>query len=121
MKTMSGPVTMLAIKASPCQAPQTKYRETMERLLTIDDIAEKLQVKKSTIYALVHRNRIPHIKLTGKLLRFRETEIQEWIDRVTSCPTSSQDNGTKKEKKRNGKYCSVERLIENARREVLLQ
>lgn len=94
----------------------------MEQLLTIDDIAEKLQVKKSTIYSLVHKNRIPHIKLTGKLLRFRETEIQEWIDRGSeSTDVSLPSEGETKTKKRPQKYCPVERIIENAKRDLSLQ
>jgi predicted DNA-binding transcriptional regulator AlpA len=34
----------------------------MERLLDIDDLSEKLRVKKSTIYSWTSRKRIPHIK-----------------------------------------------------------
>ncbi len=50
----------------------------MEKLLTIDELAEVLSVKKSTIYQWVHLGLIPHIKV-GRLLRFREEDIQKWL------------------------------------------
>lgn len=50
----------------------------MEKLLTIDELAEVLSVKKSTIYQWVHMGLIPHIKV-GRLLRFREEDIEKWL------------------------------------------
>jgi excisionase family DNA binding protein len=50
----------------------------MDKLLTIDELAEVLTVKKSTIYQWVHLGLIPHIKV-GRLLRFREEDIQKWL------------------------------------------
>ncbi len=50
----------------------------MEKLLTIDELAKVLSVKKSTIYQWVHLGLIPHIKV-GRLLRFREEDIQKWL------------------------------------------
>ena len=50
----------------------------MDKLLTIDELAEVLSVKKSTIYQWVHLGLIPHIKV-GRLLRFREEDIQKWL------------------------------------------
>ncbi len=50
----------------------------MKKLLTIDELAEVLSVKKSTIYQWVHLGLIPHIKV-GRLLRFKEGNIQKWL------------------------------------------
>ena len=50
----------------------------MEKLLTIDELAEVLSVKKSTIYQWVHIGLVPHIKV-GRLLRFKEESIQKWL------------------------------------------
>ena len=52
----------------------------MNRLLTPDEIAEKLGVKTSTIYQWTHQGYIPHVKL-GRFVRFRETEVQGWLDK----------------------------------------
>lgn len=50
----------------------------MDRLLTIDDLAEWLQVKPRTIYQWVHEGYIPVIKL-GALVRFDRASILEWV------------------------------------------
>ncbi len=50
----------------------------MEKLLTIDELAEVLSVKKSTIYQWIHLGLIPHMKV-GRLLRFRERDIEKWL------------------------------------------
>ena len=50
----------------------------MDRLLTIDDLAEWLQVKPRTIYQWVHEGYIPVIKL-GALVRFDRASILAWV------------------------------------------
>ena len=50
----------------------------MEKLLTIDELAKVMSVKKSTIYQWVHLGLIPHIKV-GRLLRFKEGNIEKWL------------------------------------------
>jgi excisionase family DNA binding protein len=52
----------------------------MEILLTINEVAEYLKLTKSAVYSLVRRRKIPHIKLTGKILRFKESEIMQWVN-----------------------------------------
>ncbi len=51
----------------------------MDKLLTIDQLAEVLQIKKATIYSWTFSKKIPHLKIGGAL-RFREREIVKWID-----------------------------------------
>ena len=51
----------------------------MEKLLDIDDVSEMLGVTKATIYSWTSQNKIPHIKLSKRLLKFREREIMAWI------------------------------------------
>ncbi|NLJ28044.1 MAG: helix-turn-helix domain-containing protein [Deltaproteobacteria bacterium] len=54
-----------------------------ERLLDIDDLAERLKVNKSWIYAQTRKKNedaIPHIKL-GKYLRFEEGRVKSWYRR----------------------------------------
>lgn len=50
----------------------------MDKLLTVDELAKILSVKKSTIYQWVHLGLIPYIKL-GRFVRFREKDIQKWL------------------------------------------
>ncbi|MDE2039214.1 MAG: helix-turn-helix domain-containing protein [Elusimicrobia bacterium] len=51
---------------------------TIDRLLTVDEVAGWLQVKPRTIYQWVHENYIPVIKL-GVLVRFDQASIVTWL------------------------------------------
>ena len=52
----------------------------MEKLLTVDNLCELLQVKRGLVYKWVHYGYVPHIKI-GTILRFRETQIETWISK----------------------------------------
>jgi excisionase family DNA binding protein len=52
----------------------------MDSLLSVDQVAELLGVKTSTIYQWTHQDYIPHVKL-GKLVRSREARVMEWIEK----------------------------------------
>jgi len=47
------------------------------KFLTVEDVAEMLQVTRTTIYNLKKRG-LPFIKL-GKNIRFDEAEVVEWV------------------------------------------
>jgi len=51
----------------------------MDKLLTIDQLAATLQVKKATIYSWTFTRKIPFVKVNGAL-RFKEQAISKWID-----------------------------------------
>jgi excisionase family DNA binding protein len=51
----------------------------MERLLTIDQVSEILQIKRNTVYSWVFTRKIPFVKNNGDL-RFKEKVISKWID-----------------------------------------
>ncbi len=52
----------------------------MQKLLTVEEIAEYLQVKPSTIYQWTHQGFIPHVKL-GNRVRFRLSMVDRWVER----------------------------------------
>lgn len=52
----------------------------MLSLLTPEEISKILNVKLSTIYKWTHMGTIPFIKI-GKLIRFREEDIKEWVEK----------------------------------------
>jgi excisionase family DNA binding protein len=52
----------------------------LQRLMTVNEIAEYLQVKPSTIYQWTHQGYIPHVKL-GNRVRFRLSQIDVWIEK----------------------------------------
>jgi len=51
----------------------------MNKLLTPQEVADLLSVRKSTIYQWTHQDYIPHIKL-GKFVRFNEDNILQWVE-----------------------------------------
>jgi len=51
----------------------------MEQLLTIDQVSELLQIPKGSLYNLVNEDKIPYIKIGGRL-RFKKSSIEKWID-----------------------------------------
>lgn len=48
--------------------------------ITVQDVANILNVKKSTIYSWVNAGLIPHYRLCGGPLRFKREEIVAWVE-----------------------------------------
>ncbi|HOC00752.1 MAG TPA: helix-turn-helix domain-containing protein [Verrucomicrobiota bacterium] len=55
----------------------------MNKLLTPQEAADLLGVKKSTIYQWTSQEYIPHVKLRN-LVRFRAEDLDEWIATLTN-------------------------------------
>lgn len=54
--------------------------ETKSTLLTVKQVAERLQFSISTVYSLATSGAIPSYKLGGSI-RFKGKEIEDWIER----------------------------------------
>jgi excisionase family DNA binding protein len=55
--------------------------QSSEPILTIEQVAERLQLKPSTVYELTRRRSrrpLPVLR-AGKFLRFRWSEIEAWL------------------------------------------
>ncbi len=50
-----------------------------EALMTIEDVAQYLKVKKRTIYEWLKTGKIPAIKAVGQW-RFKKDKIDAWLD-----------------------------------------
>ncbi|MDA1190500.1 MAG: helix-turn-helix domain-containing protein [Candidatus Poribacteria bacterium] len=50
-----------------------------ERLLNVNEAAALLGVSTATVYGWVHERRIPHYKPTKRCLRFRQSELEDWL------------------------------------------
>jgi excisionase family DNA binding protein len=48
-------------------------------LLSYGDVARWLGIKLGTLYALVHENRIPHVRIGARSVRFKRDDLLEWI------------------------------------------
>ena len=51
----------------------------MTRLLTVDEVAERLGVTKDWVWAQARAGRIPHVQL-GRYRRFREEALDRWLE-----------------------------------------
>ncbi len=49
------------------------------KLLSVEELAEYLNVRKSWIYDRTYRNEIPHFKM-GRLVRFDLDKVLEWLN-----------------------------------------
>jgi excisionase family DNA binding protein len=50
----------------------------MDRLLTADELAERLGMKTDWVWAQARAGRIPHVRL-GRYRRFRESAVEAWL------------------------------------------
>jgi excisionase family DNA binding protein len=58
--------------------------ESVDRLLTVEDLADYLDVPVATIYAWRYRRRGPPGFRVGRHLRFRWGDVEDWIEgRIT--------------------------------------
>jgi excisionase family DNA binding protein len=93
-----------------------------ERLLAIDEVAQMLGVTKSTIYSWRQQEKIPHVKLGTRCLRFRESDILKWIADHASHPENEErPKARRKRTPAKGTMTNgyVEGLIDRAKRDVL--
>lgn len=51
----------------------------MEKLLTLQQIAQKLQISETTLYKLARNGKIPAIKI-GNQWRFKMEDIEKWLE-----------------------------------------
>ena len=52
---------------------------TVQPLLGVPEIAQRLGVKQHRVYDLVRQDLIPHVKL-GRQLRFKAEAVEQWLD-----------------------------------------
>ena len=83
-------------------------------LLTVKELAKRLQVKEKTIYAWASQRKIPSVKIHG-VIRFDAREIEQWLQK---CQVSVGVPGTSSVRTRRGSATSVDHLIESAKRAV---
>ena len=106
------------------KAVSVKEKESIiDNLLTIDELSQWLGVEKSTIYAWTSKKLIPHIKLGKKALRFRVSEILEWLAEKSVSPDPAENNHIKSHRRSSGKasasYDYVDKIIKEIKLDVL--
>jgi excisionase family DNA binding protein len=72
----------------------------LDRLLTADEIAERLGMKTEWVWAQARAGRIPHVRL-GRYRRFRESAVEAWLRDLetggtTAAPTPARAIGVRR-------------------------
>lgn len=52
----------------------------VDNYINIEEAADYLGVKTSTVRSWIKNKGMPHYRVGGKLLKFKRTEIDEWIN-----------------------------------------
>ena len=60
----------------------------MDRLLTAEEIADRLGMRIDWVWAQARAGRIPHVRL-GRYRRFRESAIEAWLKDLETDGTTS--------------------------------
>ncbi len=50
--------------------------------LTYKQASDLLQIQIGTLYSLVSQKRIPHIRISGRMVRFQKSEMESWIKKL---------------------------------------
>jgi excisionase family DNA binding protein len=83
-------------------------------LLTVKEMAIRLQVKEKTIYAWASQGKIPCVKVNG-VIRFDARAIEQWLQ---GCQVPVGPPRMPAKNRRKGAATSVDHLIESATRAV---
>ena len=94
----------------------------MEKLLSIGELSEKLGIPVATLYAWTCKKKIPYIKL-GTLVRFKESEIMEWISKKSVHPDQKSSSPAPQQKRRrrlSGQAAGyIDRIVKTSKEAVL--
>ena len=55
---------------------------SQESLVTWKSVAERFQLQERAFWRLVHEQGLPHYRLNGRVIRFRLSECEQWLERV---------------------------------------
>ncbi len=95
----------------------------MKKLLNINDVVTILGLSKSGVYRLVETRRIPFIKISGKVIRFRQDEIEQWLLSKSYAPYFDHNPkaaGTVSNlKQRRLSNSHINRIIDSAKKSIL--
>jgi excisionase family DNA binding protein len=50
----------------------------MEKLLTVQQVSDLMQISRSLVYKWIHYDFVPYVKI-GNIVRFKESELNRWL------------------------------------------
>lgn len=91
----------------------------MEQLLKIDQVSKTLGIAVSSLYQLIHERRIPFIKVSHKAVRFRASELEQWLKQGGAGPCARQRPAkVKRPRGSRAAKSSVDQLVAAAKAEA---
>jgi excisionase family DNA binding protein len=66
----------------------------MDEYITYGALAERVGVKVSTLYSMVSRREIPHVRLANRIVRFRVADIEAWLRERAVAPAVTKAPGS---------------------------
>ncbi|HBR17579.1 MAG TPA: hypothetical protein DD725_08250 [Deltaproteobacteria bacterium] len=99
----------------------------MEILLSSRQVADILGIDILVLYQWTHKNSIPHIKISKRMIRFKESELNEWLQQKHGEIQGGKDSAPvyqrRKKRAKNGSVGDeqISRVVDSAKKEVLCQ
>lgn len=90
-----------------------------KRLLRKEEVAELLGVSPRSVSSMVYHRRIPAVQISKKCLRFDPAAIEAWLKAKSTQTQTQMPQTQKRPRGRPRKDVLVDRLVEQARQEVL--
>jgi excisionase family DNA binding protein len=96
----------------------------MDKLLTVEEVADMLGVEKASVYGMVFKSTIPCLKISGRMLRFSEAQLMEWLKNKAHAAGATQPAQRKqrrtvaKPRRTRHSNADVQRIIAAAKKDV---
>jgi excisionase family DNA binding protein len=68
-------------------AEDSRRAKSVDRLLTAQEVADRLGVNTQWVWAQARAGRMPHVRL-GRYRRFRESAVEAWVCELEASSTS---------------------------------
>jgi excisionase family DNA binding protein len=95
----------------------------MDKLLTVRDVAQLIAMTPFGVYSLVHKKRIPAVKISRRCLRFRPEDIDRWLQEKSQGVETAEPKPAIRQERRTQKRglpaSEVNSIVEKTKREVL--
>lgn len=69
---------------------KSDIEDAASEFMTAAEVAARLRIGVSTVYAWVNSGRIPCLKFNG-IVRFSRPQLTTWIQQYSTCPSASSD------------------------------
>jgi len=84
-----------------------------KELLSVDDLSEYLNIKKSTVYSLVENGELPYYRI-GRLIRCKRSDVDAWMETHRVKESVGKEKTKRTAKSVSKSKTDIDRIIRNA-------